>query len=346
MALRMTQSAFGGIACMSGLAFGLACVLTTPAHALVIAPSFGASITGSANAAEIEAAINTAASNIGGLFSNASNVSILFETGSGDFLGSTQSGQYMTSYNNYVGQLQANSAANPANTVLASALANLSSGNDANGALNIGASSALLRMLGFSGATPCYNGVGVFVAGCGQTYDAVITLSSSNPIDYTRPLDGSSYDALRVIEHEIDEVLGAGGQGSTLNSQSVTCDPLSPTAYGPLDLYRFSAPGTASYTTCGSASSYLSVDGGVTSIAAFDQNANGDMGDFADGSTVQAAFTNFNQPADISATSPEYKMLESIGYDPVPEPGSLVLIGAALLGLGFVRRKRGARQGG
>ena len=69
------------------------------------------------------------------------------------------------------------------------------------------------------------------------------------------PSSGANYDALRVIEHEIDEVLGVGGAGSLLG-----------TAYtanysGILDLYRYSAPGVASYSTASNATAYYSIDG-------------------------------------------------------------------------------------
>jgi hypothetical protein len=119
----------------------------------------------------------------------------------------------------YVGQLSADSAANPTNKTLSTAIANLSCGNDANGAKEIAATTALLRVaLGDTAATPCFNASGAFVTGCGQTYDVVITLSPSLPINYTRPVSTSSYDAIRMIEHETDEVLGGGGAGSTLNA--------------------------------------------------------------------------------------------------------------------------------
>jgi hypothetical protein len=92
-----------------------------------------------------------------------------------------------------------------------------------------------------------------------------------------------------------------------------------------LDLYRYSAPHTPSFTASTTATSYFSVDGGVTDIVGFNQNsglASSDYGDFGDflsstGCTdhVQDAFTCFGQEANETRSSPEYQMMQAIGGD-------------------------------
>ena len=88
------------------------------------------------------------------------------------------------------------------------------------------------------------------------------------------------YDATREVEHEIDEVLGGGGAaGTTLNDiayygKNNRADPF--TYYeGPRSL-RYSAQGKASFSTS-PALSYLSVNGGKTSVVGFNQYAQGDL---------------------------------------------------------------------
>src|SRR5205823_8906026 len=44
----------------------------------------------------------------------------------------------------------------------------------------------------------------------GAPYDGIVTLNSAKPLQFTRPTGGASYDALRAIEHEMDEVMGLG----------------------------------------------------------------------------------------------------------------------------------------
>ena len=76
-----------------------------------------------------------------------------------------------------------------------------------------------------------------------------------------------------VSQHEIMEILGGGGAGSTLGS-------FDGVAYGATDLYRYSGL-SKSYTTDTTATACLSVDGGQTCIAAFNQTGGGsDYGDF------------------------------------------------------------------
>ena len=136
-------------------------------------------------------------------------------------------------------------------------------------------------MLGFT-SPPCLNATADLNCGAADhPYDAVVTLSTTKPLDYTRPTPAfppTEFDALGTIEHELNEVLGGGGQGSTLNH--CLNDPFFCGKFGPLDLYRYSAPNTPSFTTSSSASSYFSVDGGVTSIVGFNQDSNSDFADF------------------------------------------------------------------
>ena len=109
-------------------------------------------------------------------------------------------------------------------------------------------------------------------------------------------------------------------------------------------------PGTISFTNSSSASSYFSIDGGVTNIVGLNQDPAGDYGDWLGSSTValvQAAFIGHHQ-ADISATSPEGIALDVIGYDParVPEPSTLALASAGTLllaGCAWRRRLKNSR---
>ncbi|HVC62655.1 MAG TPA: NF038122 family metalloprotease [Acetobacteraceae bacterium] len=343
--LRPNRDRVARLAGMSALAC-IALLAATRANALVIDAGFGSSITAAANAGAIETAIDTAVNAIGSLYSNPGTVSILFTTGPGGFLGQSNEGLDGVSYSNYTSLLAADAAAHPANTTLAAAVANLAYGNDANGSRPIAATTALLRVgLGVTGATPCFNASGAFVSTCGQAYDGVVTLSSTQTLDDTRPV-GSGYDAIRVVEHEVDEVLGGGGAGSTLNviagyGLDNSSRPL--TYYdGPLDLYRYSAPLRPSFSTSSGATAYLSVDGGNTNIVGFNQNPNGDFADFLSTgcpARVQDAFTCAGQAANETVASPEYQMMQAIGYNPVNEPASLTLLGMAVGGLTLVRHR-------
>ena len=330
------------LVCSAFLAtLALATTAALPAQALTITPSFDSSITSNANASAIEGAINMAIGTIDGLFANPVNITVTFtyDAAAPGNLESTVQTFYGYSYSSYTKALAADAAANPQNTVLATAVANLSKGNDANGRGSMaitGAQSILLSAygLGTSGAS-----------------DAVININKNQAFAFSRPVSSSQFDAVGGLEHELDEVLGGGGAGSTLNPRAGSCQT-TPNGFfcnkfGATDLYRYSAAGTPSFSTSGTATAYLSVDGGTTDIVGFNQDPAGDYGDFAPncgtgGGTrelIQNAFNCKGQDEAYTTASPEFAMLEAIGWDPVPEPETLALFAGAVIGIVTLRRR-------
>jgi hypothetical protein len=178
---------------------------------------------------------------------------------------------------------------------------------------------------------------------CSGTFDGVVSLNSLQTFQFDRtggPVAGA-YDATRVVEHEIDEVLGLG---SILPAST---DFSGATAYRPQDLFRYSSAHTRQTPLNGSGvvTSYFSIDGGVTNIVGFNQDSTGDYGDWLSTgcpALVQDAFSCSGQFADISATSPEGINLDVIGYNlGVPEPTSMILmVSGILLFAAFRQRAR------
>jgi hypothetical protein len=304
---------------------------TSAAQATVeISASFGSSITSNANAAAIEGAINSAIGAISSLYSNIPKITVDFtdvSAGTTSNLLGTSQYEYITSYSSYTQALTAAASADPANKVLAKAVANLKFGNDANGASNIVFTGAQALMLGFTLQ-------GGYVAPTININSLITNFS------FTSSVSSSQFD-----------LLGGGGGGSWLNYIQQNCAGGGPycNLYGPLDLYRYSAADTPSFTTSGAASSYLSFDGGVTELVAFNQNSGGDYADFAPngvgaGQLIQDAFNSTGKDEAYTASSPEFAMLESLGYDAsaVPEPSTwiMMILGFGGLGLGKFGKAR------
>jgi hypothetical protein len=317
------------------VAITLLCV-GVPAHAsLIINPTFGSSITSDPSAGVIEGAINSAIVAIEGDISSpkALSVSILFnEMSSG--LGESETGLYSVSYFAYYNAYKAVATSPNQLSALASlglAPTSSSSGNPVNGNATIDITSAEGRNLGFN--TP-----GV-VAG---NFDSEITLNTS----ITSPPNSLSgnYSLQAVATHEIDEALGIGGTGTTLNGTGSLTG-----AIGDLDLYRYSAAGVRSYSNTQTTSplAYLSLNGGATVLSYFSQTAGADYGDWLSkpipagfGPQVQDAF---GQPGTNPSLGPsELLAFNAIGYAiAVPEPSALPLAGLGLaLGCCLARRRR------
>jgi hypothetical protein len=312
--------------------------LSGSAHAgsLNIIPTFDSTITTQPGAAAIEGAINNA---IGAVESNITSpnnitVSIDFQamsTGLGQSTTSIYSESYFAYYNGFKAvatqpnQLTALASLGPA--------PGSGTGNPVNGTGMI-ITSAEGRNLGFN--TP---------GGVNGTFDSVIGLNTSITFP-PQPNNASNYGLQSVANHEIDEALGIGGTGSFLGSS------LSTIGVGDLDIFRYSAPGTRSFSTTQTTSpfSYFSINGGVTVLSYFNQTNGADYGDWLS-NPIPAGFSPqvqdaFGEPGTNPALGPnEITAFNVIGYDlvqqqTVPEPGTLALLGTSLLGLAALRRRR------
>ncbi len=280
--------------------------VATGGGALVINATFDSSITSDPNAAAIEAMINNAVSIYESLFNDPITVSILFRYSTTEpdgtpllsgFLARSQSVIYREPWNTYISALTADATtANDATATASlpgSALSTIIDPSSANG-----------RAIGLN-TPPAMFADGSL--GAGGPYDGIVTLNSSKAFKFTRPPTSGMYDAQRLTEHEIDEVLGLG---SSINVRS---------DLRPQDLFSWSAAGVRNLMSSGSR--YFSIDSGNTNIVGFNQDPSGDFGDWLSGSCpqgtpyVQNAFSCANQASDVTRTSPEGINLDVIGYD-------------------------------
>jgi hypothetical protein len=318
---------------------------------LIINPTFDASITADANSAVIEGAINQAIAPYQTMFADPVNVSILFRYSANGPDGSALPGgrlaqsnytQYSIVFNTFITRLIADATtANDAIAVATLPTTNLAS--------RIDPSSANGRAVGLN--TPGAMSANASF-GTGGTLDGIVTLNAGQPLQFDRTggISAGNYDARRLIEHEIDEVLGLG------SGLPFSTDFTGNTARRPQDLFRYHFPDERSFSSSAAATSYLSIDGGVTKIVDFNQDSGGDYGDWLSPSCsplpaplVQYAFTCPGQAADISFNSPEAINLDVIGYDlsaseSTPEPASILLVMAGIALLATLKRQSCERR--
>jgi hypothetical protein len=294
---------------------------TTTASGLVINPTFDSSITGNPQSAAIQSTINQAIALYQPLFGDSITVNIRFRYSDTAPDGTPLDGPiaesiyvvYGVPWGAYIFNLKAD--AKTTNDITANAgLPTLSM------TPNLVPASANGRAIGLN-TPPAMFADGT--VGDGGPYDGIVTLNSGEPLQFTRPPSSGNYDARRITEHEMDEVLGLGSYlgGSPPN-----------TDFRPQDLFSWSAPGTRNHTALGTR--YFSIDNGNTNIVGFNQDPTGDFGDWLSGSCpqstpyVQNAFACPGQVSDITATSPEGVNLDVIGYDltsAIPLPGPTIL---------------------
>jgi hypothetical protein len=282
-------------------------ITTETTAGLIINPTFDSSITGNPNAAAIEAMINRAISFHEALFSDPITIQIRFRystTGpDGHPLPAGAIAQslfviYLVPWSIYIDALRAD--ARTSNDTVANASLPGTALSP-----NIRPRSAGGRAVGLD-TPPAMLADGTI--GQGGPYDGIVTLNSSAPYQFTRPPSAANLDAQRSTEHEVDEVIGLGSRlghnGNDLHPQ---------------DLFSWSSPGVRNITSSGAR--YFSINGGATNIVSFNQNPDGDFGDWLSTACPQAhpyvqnAFGCAGQYSDIAATSPEGVNLDVVGYD-------------------------------
>ena len=283
-------------------------ITTQPTTGLTIHPTFDSSITGNPNAAAIEAMINRAIAIYESLFTDPITIQIRFRyastapDGSPIPQGIVSQSDFVVytgiSWNTYINALRAD--------------ARTSNDNTANASLPGSALSPNIRPGGANGRAIGLNTPPAMFAngtvGPGGPYDGIVTLNSTRPIQFSRPVNANSFDGQRLAEHEIDEVIGLGSRLGQ-NSNDLR----------PQDLFSWSSAGHRNITSSGTR--YFSINGGVTNIVGFNQDHTGDFGDWLSAACPQAhpypqnAFSCVGQSSDIAATSPEGINLDVIGYD-------------------------------
>ncbi len=261
-----------------------------PSAGLVINALYDSTITSDPNAATITNTINSAIAIYEARFATPITVTILFEEMTS---GLGQSLTYIgtTSYSSFFSALTAR--ATTTNDVIA--LAHLTGGttDPVDGLTSIQLTTANLRALGFNANPPS-----------GQP-DSTISLNTSLMNLSRTNINPSLYDLQAVASHEIDEVLGTS---SGLGGGSISA----------VDLFRYDSSGNRNYTTNGD-NAHFSIDGGVTDLARYNQNAGADYGDWwsigAHTPQVQDAYGTPGATPDLGV---EFTVLDVVGYDYVP----------------------------
>jgi hypothetical protein len=282
-------------------------ITTEPTTGLTIHSTFDSSITGNPNAAAIQAMINRAIAIYESLFSDPITIQIRFRyaTTAPDgshlpqgLVSESDTTLYIVRWNAFVSALRADAQTNNDNVANASLPGSALT-------TNIRPTSANGRAVGLN-TPPVMFADGTI--GQGGPYDGIVTLNSSEPFQFSRPVDPNSFDAQHLTEHEIDEVIGLGSHlGQNTSDLS------------PQDLFSWSSVGHRNTTSSGTR--YFSINSGMTNIVGFNQDSDGDFGDWLSEPCPQAhpyvqnAFSCTGQSSDIAATSPEGINLDVIGYN-------------------------------
>ncbi|SHM95031.1 PEP-CTERM protein-sorting domain-containing protein [Duganella sacchari] len=278
-----------------------------------------------------------------------------------NILGSTSSNFVTTSYSNVRTALQLDATSSLDHT----AVSHLQSGSaltfmatqgdgssrlDNDGSVNnlyLGMTTANAKAMGFA--------VGTSTA----TPDASIVFANAYAGDFSYSrvggTPGNKVDFITVAEHEIGHALGftsgvddidycmAPRSGSACGISNTASRFENDWWYEPLDLYRYSAPGVADVRVGGTP--YFSVDGGITSIAAFSTGT--EHGDGWQASHFGPNQVNLMRPfvgngQSYDASSRDLAAMDAIGWDlaaPVPEPQTWAMLLAGLGLVGWMRRR-------
>jgi VCBS repeat protein/fibronectin type III domain protein len=280
-------------------------VTTVPTVGLIIHATFDSSIINNPNAAAIEAMINRTIAIYESLFSDPITIEILYRYSPNAPNGTplpagtvsrSDSVIYSIPWGVYIGALRAD--AKTSNDILA------------NASLPGTALSATIKPKGPNGRAVGLDTPPAMFAngnvGNGGPFDGIVTLNSSVPFQFTRPVGANNFDAQNATEHETDEIIALASQANVSNLR-------------PQDLFSWSSPGVRNITSSGTR--YFSINSGSTNIVGFNQNPDGDLGDWLSEPCpqthpyVQNAFGCRGQSSDVRATSPEGINLDVVGFD-------------------------------
>jgi hypothetical protein len=210
---------------------------------------------------------------------------------------------------------------------------------------------------GSFGITPGTNAT--CTLGTANCYNGIVTLTNVAGTFYYRSggQPAGTYDFYTAVEHETDEVLGTSSCITGTNpgniTTSVNCTnhpvPGNPAVgVSAPDLFRYSGSGTRSYlATANGSLAYFSINGGTTNTASYNNTPNGnDYGDWSPGANRVQNAVGTPSTNGINITNDggsEILALDAIGYNltsSVPEPGTGVLLAAALAVLAGLARRR------
>lgn len=295
----------------------LTLLAAAPAAAFSIVPYYDPSIAAAPNALQMQVAIAQAIAHIEALYANPGSVHIIFrQSETLEARSQSATSFYHTTYDGYRAFLRNAARTHKQNTVLATAVAHLDEGNrPPPGGFVLLTSAAARIALGQIKRTPCWDRTGTYHPECGQEFDGIVTFHSRERLDYSAHPAPGTFSVIAMAEHEIDEILGGGGTGSTLGliAQGHPANEI-----GVLDPYRY-ALGEKDFSPAPNASApYFSIDGGRTSLAAFDQSGRNDYGDFAGPAYVQSSECCLGALPYYGPGSPDYVMMLAIGYTPAP----------------------------